>query len=75
MNQYPLRDGDEIDRIAFEQYGELPGAVEALLRANWDLLPYIDNLGRVGPMPRPLMLKLPDLKKPTEITQTVRLFD
>ena len=75
MNQYPLRDGDEIDRIAFEQYGELPGAVEAILRANWELLPYIDNLGRVGPLTKPLMLNLPELSRPTETTATLRLFD
>ena len=75
MNQYQLRDGDEIDRIAFDEYGELPGSVEAILRANWDILPLIDNLGRVGSLTKPTMLNLPNLKRPTEITKTLRIFD
>ncbi len=78
-----LKDGDEIDLITWQEYGDLPGALEAVLRANWDILRYFDNIGQIhfdkGPDGKPIQIRLsialPDLPRPTETTKTVRIFD
>jgi phage tail protein X len=71
----PLHDGEELDRICWDEYGELPGSVEAVLRANWDRLDLFDNLGRITPLAFPTTIFLPDLARPTDTTQSVRIFD
>ena len=75
MKRYQLRDGDELDQIVYQQYGELPGALEAVLRANWAQLHLWNNLGRVFPLNNPEFIILPELKRPTELTKTARIFD
>ncbi len=75
MAEWQLRDGDEIDFICWKFYGDLPGALEAVLRANWERLYLIDDLGMVKPLSKPAVIILPDLKRPTTITQSIRLFE
>lgn len=75
MRDYPLTEGDELDLICWNEYGDLPGALEAVLRANWDKLDLFDNLGIVLPLKKPEIIVLPDLARPTETTKTVRIFD
>ncbi|MDQ3235522.1 MAG: tail protein X [Pseudobdellovibrionaceae bacterium] len=75
MRNYQLSDDEELDLICWNEYGDLPGAVEAVLRANWDQLHLFDPLGRVLPLKKPESIILPDLKRPTETTRTVRIFD
>lgn len=75
MRSRQLNDDDELDLICWEEYGDLPGALEAVIRANWDKLHLFDNLGRVHSLTAPEFISLPDLKRPTEITRTVRIFD
>ncbi len=81
MKSHQLSDGDELDRIVHEYYGELSGALELVLRANWDVLFAFDNLGRFTfeqftSEKKPILnLILPDIERPTEIKKTPRLFD
>jgi phage tail protein X len=75
MAEWQLRDGDAIDHICWKYYGDLPGALEAVLRANWERLHLIDDLGTVKPLPKPAFIALPDLKRPTTVTQSIRLFE
>lgn len=81
MKSHQLSDGDELDRIVHEYYGELSGALELVLRANWDVLFAFDNLGRFTfdqfeAEKKPILsLNLPDIERPTEIKKTPRIFD
>ncbi|HYX32204.1 MAG TPA: tail protein X [Oligoflexus sp.] len=75
MRNHQLNDDEELDQICWNEYGDLPGAVEAVLKTNWDRLHLFDGLGRVLPLTRPEFITLPDLKRPTETTRTVRIFD
>ena len=81
MKIHQLSDGDEIDQIVYDPYGDLPGAIEIVLRANWDVLSAFDDLGRFsfdqfakGEKPI-LKLILPDISRPTEVKTTPRIFD
>ncbi|MDQ3234394.1 MAG: tail protein X [Pseudobdellovibrionaceae bacterium] len=75
MADWQLKDGDEIDLICWKYYGDLPGALEAILRANWKILHLIDDLGAVMPLTEPAFLTLPDLKRPTAVTGSIRIFE
>jgi phage tail protein X len=73
--EYQLKEGDELDAICHRHYGELPGALEAVLRANWDLLNMFDDHGKVRKLSKPSVLILPELKRPTTITNSIRVFE
>ncbi len=75
MADWQLKDGDEIDLICWKYYGDLPGALEAVLRANWDQLFLMDDLGTVKPLSQPAFLTLPDLRRPTAVTGSIRIFE
>ncbi len=75
MAEYLLKEGDELDQICWNYYGDLPGSLEAVLRANWALLVYFDDLGRVLPLSKPIVITLPELKRPTSITNSIRVFE
>jgi phage tail protein X len=75
MAEWQLRDGDELDRICWKHYGDLPGALEALLRANWERLHLFDDLGTVKELTKVAFIILPDLKRPTNISNSIRLFE
>jgi len=75
MADHALKDGDELDLICWKHYGDLPGALEAVLRENWGKLQLFDDLGTVKPLIRPEYIALPELKRPTTITSTIRIFE
>jgi phage tail protein X len=75
MAIYQLHEGDELDFICWQQYGDLPGALEAVLRSNWEKLHLFDELGRVRNLSKMESITLPELKRPTSITGTIRMFD
>ncbi len=75
MAEWQLRDGDAIDHICWKHYGDLPGALEAVLRANWERLHLFDDLGTVKPLQNKAFISLPDLKRPTNISNSIRLFE
>jgi phage tail protein X len=87
MRSVQLKDLDDLDEICWREYGDLPGALEAVIAANREILstvlvdaqgkatPLLDNFGRVGMLTKPEFLILPDLQRPTEITKSERIFD
>jgi phage tail protein X len=75
MAEYLLKEGDELDQICWNHYGDLPGALEAVLRANWSLLSFFDDVGRVLPLSKPITIALPELKRPTNVTSSIRVFE
>ncbi len=75
MAEWQLRDGDAIDHICWKHYGDLPGALEAVLRANWERLHLFDDLGEVKLLQSVAFMNLPDLKRPTNISNSIRLFE
>ncbi len=75
MAEYLLKEGDELDQICWNYYGNLPGALEALLRANWAFLGFFDDRGKVLPLSKPIAITLPELKRPTSITNSIRIFE
>jgi hypothetical protein len=87
MRSVQLRDGDDLDEICWREYGDLPGALEAVIAANREVLsmvlidekgkasPLVDNFGRVGMLTKPEFILLPDLERPTDITKSERIFD
>jgi hypothetical protein len=75
MAEYQLREGDELDLICWQVYGDLPGALEAVLRTNWTKLYLFDDLGTVKSLSRQEFIILPELKRPTTITSSTRIFD
>ncbi|WP_141735881.1 tail protein X [Oligoflexus tunisiensis] len=87
MRSVQLKDGDDLDEICWREYGELPGALEAVIAANREILsmvlvddkgkatPLVDNFGRVSMLTKPEFIVLQDLQRPTEITKSERIFD
>jgi phage tail protein X len=75
MAEHLLKEGDELDQICWNHYGDLPGALEAVLRANWSLLGFFDDLGKVLPLSKPVAITLPELKRPTNVTGSIRIFE
>ncbi|MDQ3235673.1 MAG: tail protein X [Pseudobdellovibrionaceae bacterium] len=75
MRLHELKDGEEIDLICWKEYGDLPGALEAVLRANWGKLHLFDKLGKAYPLKKPETIMLPELRRPTSTTKTTRIFD
>jgi phage tail protein X len=73
--EYQLKEGDELDAICHRHYGELPGALEAVLRANRLFLHLFDDHGRVGKLSKPAAIILPELKRPTTVTNSIRVFE
>ena len=69
MPIYRTRDGDEIDDICRRYYGREAGSVEAVLEAN----PGLAELGPV--LPAGVEIHLPDLPRPLETIETVKLWD
>jgi len=68
MIHYRTKDGDMLDRICWHHYG-FESAVTAVLEANPGLADY-------GPvLPAGILIRLPDLSKPNETIDTVRLWD
>lgn len=66
--KYRTKDGDMLDRICWEYYGQQAGAVEAVLEAN-------PGLGDKGPVfIAGLEITLPDLA-PAANETTIRLWD
>ncbi len=75
MAEWQLREGDELDHICWIHYGDLPGALEGVLRANWSNLGFFDDLGRVRSLSNPVSITLPELKRPTTVTSSIRIFE
>jgi phage tail protein X len=75
MRLHQLSDGEELDEICWKEYGDLPGALEAVLRANWGKLHLFDKLGKVISLSKPETIVLPELRRPTSTTRTTRIFD
>lgn len=69
MASYRTRDGDVIDAVCRRYYGRESGAVEAVLEAN----PGLAELGSV--LPAGMLIELPDLPRPLETIDTVKLWD
>ena len=69
MTTYTSRDGDVIDDVCRRFYGREAGAVEAVLEAN----PGLAELGPV--LPPGTEVHLPELARPLERIETVRLWD
>ena len=69
MNTYRTTDGDVIDAVCRRFYGREAGAVEAVLEAN----PGLAELGPV--LPAGTLVELPDLPRPLETIETVKLWD
>ncbi len=70
-----VNEGDDIDLVCLETYGFTDGAVEAVLAENPEALDYIDNFGRVLARSAPLLLKLPEVRRPMDVKRITRLFD
>ena len=66
---YRSIDGDMIDAVCRRFYGREAGAVEAVLEAN----PGLADLGPV--LPAGTVVQLPDLPRPLETIETVKLWD
>lgn len=85
MRSWQLKDYEELDDICYQVYGDLAGALEAVIEANREKLVQVDdegkpfsivnNLGVIGELSKPEFINLPDLQRPTEITKTERIFD
>jgi phage tail protein X len=75
MAEWQLKDGDELDLICWKHYGDLPGALEAVLRANWEKLHLFDDLGKAKPLSTAAFITLPELKRPTAVTNSIRIFE
>ena len=69
MASYRTSDGDVIDAVCRRYYGRESGAVEAVLEAN----PGLAELGPV--LPAGMLIELPDLPRPLETIDTVKLWD
>lgn len=75
MADYQISDGEELDLICWKTYGDLPGSLEAVLRANWKKLHLLSDLGVVKPLSKLEAIELPSLRRPTSITNSIRVFD
>ena len=69
MTTYRTSEGDIIDAVCRRHYGREAGAVEAVLEAN----PGLAELGPV--LPAGTLVELPELPRPLEIIETVKLWD
>ena len=69
MTTYRTKEGDVIDAVCRRYYGREAGAVEAVLEAN----PGLAGLGPV--LPAGTQVTLPDLPRPLEAIETVKLWD
>ncbi len=69
MATYRTSEGDVIDAVCRRFYGREAGAVEAVLEAN----PGLAELGPV--LPAGTLVELPDLPRPLETIETVKLWD
>ncbi len=71
--EYKTRDGDMVDRICHQYYGDRPGATEAVLEANLKVSG--KSLAEWGPvLPAGLVINLPDLPAAAKAA-TVQLWD
>ncbi|MDE0167351.1 MAG: tail protein X [Bryobacterales bacterium] len=69
MTTYRTSEGDIIDAVCRRHYGREAGAVEAVLEAN-------PGLADLGPAPPAgTLVELPDLPRPLETIETVKLWD
>jgi len=68
MTTYISKDGDQIDDIAYKYYDGMPGAYEAVLKANRGLssLPH--------PLEAGVEINLPELEQPAE-EEEISLWD
>ena len=68
MTTYITKDGDQIDAIAYQYYNGMPGAYEAVLKANRGLsaLPH--------PLKAGIEIYLPELEPPAE-KEEINLWD
>lgn len=70
MQTIKTKDGDVIDQLCFDHYGQTAGVTESVIRANPDLLSYGTHL------PAGLTVKLPTLTVQSTQQQTaVNLWD
>ncbi len=67
--QYRTVDGDMIDAICHQYYGQTAGAVEAVLAAN----PHLADVGPV--LEAGTLIQLPALAESATTVHTVRLWD
>lgn len=67
--RYRTKDGDMLDAICWKYYGQQAGAVEIVLEAN----PGLADVGAV--LSAGILIELPELPKPNQIINTVRLWD
>ena len=69
MVKYRTRDGDMLDAICQAHYGATVGVVEAVLAAN-------AGLADQGPVYEAgVVIDLPELAQPSQMIETVRLWD
>lgn len=68
MVQYRTKDGDTIDRVCWQHYGQQSGAVEAVLDAN----PGLADLGPI--LSAGTIINLPEIETPA-VEQGVSLWD
>ncbi|HDI3140564.1 TPA: tail protein X [Vibrio cholerae] len=68
MTIYISKEGDQIDDIAYRYYNGMPGAYEAVLKANRGLS------SRPHPLEAGVEIQLPPLEPPAE-TQEIKLWD
>ena len=68
--RYRTKDGDLLDQVCWDYYGDHPGAVEQVLVAN-------PGLADSGPaLPAGLLIELPELKPATRTAaQSISLWD
>ncbi|MEE9358424.1 tail protein X [Candidatus Vondammii sp. HM_W22] len=67
--RYRTQDGDMLDAICWKYYGQQAGGVEIVLNAN----PGLADVGAV--LSADTLIELPELPKPNQIINTVRLWD
>lgn len=70
MTQYRTKDGDVIDQICFEHYGQTADVTEAVMKLNAHLLAYGDHL------PSGLIVQLPAVEiQETPQSDSINLWD
>lgn len=67
--QYRTKDNDTLDAICWNYYGQQSGTVEAVLKAN----PGLADLG--AKLPAGIVIQLPQLTEPSQLLNTVKLWD
>ena len=75
MVRYLLKEGDHLDLVVFNHYGQVEGAVQAVMELNAKILHLFDNKGKFRTAENLVYLLLPKIAKPIRIQKTIRIFD